>query len=716
MLDRQDTLTVVALLVSLIALCIAVFQMLQASFLTAEGGRRCKSAIMGKWFILSRWKFLFSEFRFEVRFATPEITLVDPYDKNVSLVTAHEIVGDRSTRIFKPGSHPQGKDVRRAAHLLHWDTLPYRVEKMWCKNTQKHALKDVLHNYKSTPWKRMITWIMDLWRVQFLQESDNEVMGDVDAMVSWDVFIRMNFLLQHYALELQGRVARPEQLGPLLHPADAHPLPHGTFIAVNLRLHTWDLMPPDVVRPMARSKLGTILVLASRLGMEWQDLNFKEGKFRAEGVGAAAGSTLSSRTIHGLGLVLEFSASRIGKPPLISPSRYADMLFHGIIPGSPKLRVPEMRLIGDFRKTRTDWWYNNLRLSDKIPQVLKERPWWGQITRNDLLALTCPFLPSEDSPFTFFPYPIPHEGMNGGDMYVSTFRAWEARKMFLVWLSKKKDEPKFASTGNLRIAFEDLDYLEEHYQADFYERPRHEKQGERLYFPPDAADWSKRSQDPSHPDETQADSILRSEEADCRNVVKVLRKLREIHDRTTRYFEALQGGASNEDQDRYHDKDADQSGKDDLDEKDTSIMVRRDYNIPEPTNSQQRRLNYLDLVRADIEILAPIILGEHFSFRETDETQIRRGRHGGGKMGDKNPASIMERMILAIPDIIKKLRDPEHCRNGVVGLSDDQVEEAWWIMVLRGISWNMSVYYKLIPYEKMIPSYLYDSQVSVWLT
>lgn len=705
MLDRQDTLTIVALLVSLIALCIAVFQMLQASFLTAEGGRRCKSAIMGKWFILSRWKFVWSEFRFEVRFTTPEITLVDLHDTALQVVTPEDLSGDRKSRIFDARCQPQGKDTRRASHLLHWDTLPYRIEKMWTMDTQTHLLKDIWNNYKTTRWRWIITWIMDLWRVAFLQESDEDVMGDVDAMVSWDVFLRMNYMTQRYAMEIQARASRESYEVPLHEEKSIAP-PHGTFVSVNLRQHTWDLMPPDVVRPLARSKLGTILILACRLDMEWHELNIEDRRFRAEGAGLSSGCTLSSRTIPGLGLVLEFNVSQIGTPILISPCKYADMMFHGIIPGCPNLNIPEARLVGDFRKTRLDWWFAQWKLSDKVPQSQKERPWWGRTLVNSLLALQCPFLPPKNSPLTRFPYPLPKEGMNTPDMYINVFRQWESRKVFILSLARVKKEQRFSASGNLNVAYNDLAYLEEHFEKDYYDFFRPIKKGDRLYFLPRASDY------------VQNPNVIReklvAEGPDARNVVILGEKLREIHDRTTRYFEALLTADSKED--GLHESNSRQYDSTEIvKEKESSLKMHLDYNTPPRDGSKRQVLNYRDLVRAFIEILAVTIVSKHDSLTKLDKDLVRQGKNGGRSIMDINSASIMEILIDQIPAIVRKLRDTEYCPNGVQGLTDDQIEEAVWIMIVRGISWNMSVFWRMVPYERMIPSSLYDSQVPVWL-
>jgi hypothetical protein len=52
-----DTLSIVALVVSLVALVIAVAQALQQHISIAEGLRKCQESVIGNWYHLTRRKF-----------------------------------------------------------------------------------------------------------------------------------------------------------------------------------------------------------------------------------------------------------------------------------------------------------------------------------------------------------------------------------------------------------------------------------------------------------------------------------------------------------------------------------------------------------------------------------------------------------------------------------------------------------------------------------
>ena len=84
-----------------------------------------------------------------------------------------------------------------------------------------------------------------------------------------------------------------------------------------------DLMPPGMVRPLATSTLGDIIVLALRLRMRWRTLKPESGQLLADG----NGYNLSATQIAGLGIVFNFTAARMHKkPPSFIPSRPVDKL------------------------------------------------------------------------------------------------------------------------------------------------------------------------------------------------------------------------------------------------------------------------------------------------------------------------------------------------------------------------------------------------------
>jgi len=73
---------------------------------------------------------------------------------------------------------------------------------------------------------------------------------------------------------------------------------------------SWDLMPPDVVRPLASTTLGTLVAIAHRLGMVFMDFTPRDGKIRAEGLGQSLSATL----LRGMGIVVEYNVEPGSRP------------------------------------------------------------------------------------------------------------------------------------------------------------------------------------------------------------------------------------------------------------------------------------------------------------------------------------------------------------------------------------------------------------------
>lgn len=79
-MSPDTDISVTALSIAVVALVIAVGQITQQYFATAEGFRRCQRPVMGDWARKTRSKFRASELRYQTIFYTPHITFVDPLD------------------------------------------------------------------------------------------------------------------------------------------------------------------------------------------------------------------------------------------------------------------------------------------------------------------------------------------------------------------------------------------------------------------------------------------------------------------------------------------------------------------------------------------------------------------------------------------------------------------------------------------------------------
>ena len=61
--------------------------------------------------------------------------------------------------------------------------------------------------------------------------------------------------------------------------------------ACRLRERSWDLMSPELVRPLARTTVSDIAIMVRRLGMTWRSFQPEEGMMSAEGNGHLVYST-----------------------------------------------------------------------------------------------------------------------------------------------------------------------------------------------------------------------------------------------------------------------------------------------------------------------------------------------------------------------------------------------------------------------------------------
>jgi hypothetical protein len=71
----MDPIALTGLIIALIALVIALFQLLQQLLATADGFRNCQGPIMGPWAALTERHFLKREFRYETLFSVPYISM-----------------------------------------------------------------------------------------------------------------------------------------------------------------------------------------------------------------------------------------------------------------------------------------------------------------------------------------------------------------------------------------------------------------------------------------------------------------------------------------------------------------------------------------------------------------------------------------------------------------------------------------------------------------
>ena len=111
-MPSETSLASAALAIALVALVIAVGQLLQQVFATAEGYRRCQPSVLGPWAKRTRLRWRWSQFRFEVLFVTPRIKFMTTPRGALMLMHTHP------EKFFKPETLESTSDIKEMASWI----------------------------------------------------------------------------------------------------------------------------------------------------------------------------------------------------------------------------------------------------------------------------------------------------------------------------------------------------------------------------------------------------------------------------------------------------------------------------------------------------------------------------------------------------------------------------------------------------------------------
>ena len=148
--DREVYVSIVALIISLIALSATVLQVLQTYFASSAAGyARCGVKTMGEWGKFTKRKFKLSDLRFEVQFEVPVIFLAPPNNNNKPIANEPIWYADgtpqsyEETRTLLPRDDKEQQESRSRKQLVHtadnerasWVELLAAVQKMESNST-----------------------------------------------------------------------------------------------------------------------------------------------------------------------------------------------------------------------------------------------------------------------------------------------------------------------------------------------------------------------------------------------------------------------------------------------------------------------------------------------------------------------------------------------------------------------------------------------------
>ena len=178
---------------------------------------------------------------------------------------------------------------------------------------------------------------------------------------------------------------------------------HPTGVSVSFVEWTWDSLPAKATRPMATTTLGTLVIMATRLGMQWR-IDLEKDSYQAAG----NGYSLSCTHVPEMDLVATFTAEERNhrrSPHALAFNTPTDKFMCGIIPGVALLVDEDFHCTDDSGKTdvlnvvlnaidRSGWLRQRLNLQSEGGSD-KDHTRWTDMMSNEMTALLCEFLPHE---------------------------------------------------------------------------------------------------------------------------------------------------------------------------------------------------------------------------------------------------------------------------------------------------------------------------------
>jgi hypothetical protein len=224
MTSADTNLAAAALAIALVALITTVGQLLQQYFATADGYRRCQKSVMGEYARRTRLRWRWSEFRFETLYTTPEMFLAG--DGSPNRVGQIVLTGSEKSRDMSlvPVS---SMDNEETVILEQPNLQQAQFEQSGHQTVQVKARKRQGGTYRG-------------------------------EMACWVPFLHWIHEKTSICLDNHRHTADPVLFAP----------PDVRLPAVIFRERSWDFQPPDVVRPLAKTTLSDIAVIARRMGMK----------------------------------------------------------------------------------------------------------------------------------------------------------------------------------------------------------------------------------------------------------------------------------------------------------------------------------------------------------------------------------------------------------------------------------------------------------------
>ncbi|KAH7364089.1 hypothetical protein BKA65DRAFT_490389 [Rhexocercosporidium sp. MPI-PUGE-AT-0058] len=162
-------------------------------------------------------------------------------------------------------------------------------------------------------------------------QSGKPIKANRGEMACWVPFL-------HWIHEItQASLEHVEKIGDAID----YPPPNLRLPAVVFRERSWAFQPPDVVRPLAKTTLSDIAVLARRMGMKWKEFRPSDGILLAEG----HSHIITSTVVRSLGIVLQYAyTGQNQRLKMAQQNQFRKRLMTGsILPEQEEIYIPRAR-------------------------------------------------------------------------------------------------------------------------------------------------------------------------------------------------------------------------------------------------------------------------------------------------------------------------------------------------------------------------------------
>lgn len=660
-----------ALLVSLIALVVAFLQLCQQYFATADGYRNCAESVIGPWHRTRHRRFVPSEFRFETVYDAPLIRLLskseyadrindpDTHEKRVHLLyPLHENTcceGGALLRETVFGALPEALTHGWRSKLPKWIGLRGLPKGAEAKNDGEKGASAPRREYQERP-SALVSWICEfVLNLRLLQTC-------VDFGHSFAAFMsELHETYRLYDQDSDGNDLKANQLLDEFKEDKKSGLVSNNAtqpVVEQQRVH-WDFRGSNITRPVAQTRLGDIILFALRMGMQWRRINVERGTLLAFGKGYSLSSANQS------GLIVTFTSTGFPeKPPRIVPSEFADKMLFGILPGDPDLVKQDFRLVSREGEVHRE-------LEEHIlERILEHRrfdpgvhiKFWTRAARQDLKKLLCPFFPQEHAntaTVRFLGWPW--------HRVASILHFFESRVAFIQKLDAevKHHLSQYSEEDSilLRSVKTGLDKLKDEYPSDFY-----------------CINFTHRNRQGISPAALNEDfnSLLKK----CREIFDSCTKNLTKHNWHLEVDKAPDGGST----------------------KFALLVAAHTFLTNNSTREAKNELQQAErgLKNGD--------WAEYMGLEKQAPPEAKKKPHLG------NPGFYF-RMNKIVQNMKSEDRgiQQELAKLGVeVTATDAQL--AWWMMMIRGIAWDMSCYREPWPAdERFVPSTFYGDPTPVML-